>query len=54
MRDNLAKSQFNEVYIRADNDIMESALAAASRYIAALKNMIAAADVDSPELQSRP
>jgi FkbM family methyltransferase len=53
MRDNLAKSQFNEVYIRADNDIMEWALAAASRYKADLENMIAAADVDSPELPTR-
>jgi FkbM family methyltransferase len=54
MRDNLAKLQFNEVYVRADSDIMEWALPAASRYIAALENMIAAAEVDSSELQTRP
>jgi len=48
MRDELAGSQFNQVYVRADRDVIDAALPVASRYVAALEGMIRTAEIHTP------
>lgn len=46
MRDNLAVAQYNEVYIRADDDIANAALAPVQSYINELRTLVGAAISD--------
>ena len=48
MRDELASSQFNQIYVRADRDIIEAALPVTSRYVTALENMVRTAESNPP------